>query len=63
VLRLEVLWRPVLPTELTYGLDRAGTAVALGLAVAAAGLVVRGGGRSALGEARAAAIAEGGDRR
>ena len=61
VLRLEVLWRPVLPTELTYGLDRAGTAVALGLAVAAAGLVVRG--RSAQGEARAAAIAAGGGRR
>jgi hypothetical protein len=63
VLRLEVLWRPVLPTELTYGLDRAGTAVALGFAVAAAGLVVWGSGRSVLGEARAAAIAEGGDRR
>ena len=61
VLRLEVLWRPVLPTELTYGLDRAGTAVALGLAVAAAGLVVRG--RSAHGEGRAAAIAAGGGRR
>jgi hypothetical protein len=42
VLRLEVLWRPVLPTELAYGLDRGGTALALGLVVAAAGLVVWG---------------------
>ena len=63
VLRLEVLWRPVLPTDVSYGLDRAGTAVALGLAVAAAGLVVWASGRSAQGEARAAAIAAGGPRR
>jgi hypothetical protein len=63
LLRLEVLWTPVLPTELSYGLDRAGTAVALGLAVAAAGLAVWGTGRSAMGEARAAAIAAGGGRR
>ncbi len=63
VLRLEVLWRPVLPTELSYGFDRAGTALALGLAVAAAGLAVWGSGRSPVGEARAAAIAGGGGRR
>jgi hypothetical protein len=40
VLRLSVLWTPVLPTELNASLDRALTALALGFAVGAAGLVV-----------------------
>jgi hypothetical protein len=44
LLRIDVLWKPVLPTALAYGLDRAGTALALALAVAAAVLVVQGGG-------------------
>jgi hypothetical protein len=44
LLRIDVLWKPVLPTGLSYGLDRAGTALALALSVAAAALVVQGGG-------------------
>ena len=44
VLRLAVLWKPVLPTAWPANLDRAGTALALGLAVAAAAAVVVGGG-------------------
>jgi hypothetical protein len=44
LLRIDVLWKPVLPTGLAYGLDRAGTALALALAVAAAVVVVQGGG-------------------
>ncbi|HLM63711.1 MAG TPA: hypothetical protein VK306_05400 [Acidimicrobiales bacterium] len=36
LLRLGVLWKPVLPTALPDGVDRAGTVLALGLAVAAA---------------------------
>jgi hypothetical protein len=43
-LRLSVLWKPVLPTDLPYALDRGVTAVALGLSLAAAGLVAWGGG-------------------
>jgi hypothetical protein len=43
-LRASVLWTPVLPTGLPYALDRAVTALALGLSVAAAGLVVWSGG-------------------
>jgi hypothetical protein len=43
-LRLTVLWKPVLPTDLPYALDRGFTAVALGLALAAGGLVAWGGG-------------------
>jgi hypothetical protein len=43
-LRATVLWMPVLPTELPYALDRAVTALALGLSVAAASLVVWSGG-------------------
>jgi hypothetical protein len=39
-LRLTVLTRPVLVTDLSPDLDRAGTAVALGLALAAAALLV-----------------------
>ncbi|HYZ98262.1 MAG TPA: hypothetical protein VE575_05885 [Acidimicrobiales bacterium] len=41
LLRIEVLLRPVLPTDLAPGLDRAGTVVALGVAVAAAVHAVR----------------------
>ena len=37
---IDVLWMPVLPTDLPAGLDRALTAAALGLAVAGAGVVV-----------------------
>jgi hypothetical protein len=44
LLRIEVLWKPVLPTGLPYGLDRAGTVLALALAAGAAVLVVQGGG-------------------
>jgi hypothetical protein len=44
VLRANVLWTPVLPTELPAGLDRAVTALALGLAVGSAALVVWSGG-------------------
>ena len=40
LLRAEVLWTPVLPTDLPAALDRALTALALGLSVAAAGLIV-----------------------
>jgi hypothetical protein len=40
VLRIDVLWKPVLPTGLAYGADRAGTALALGLAAAAAVVTV-----------------------
>ncbi|HEY8523653.1 MAG TPA: hypothetical protein VIL48_01735 [Acidimicrobiales bacterium] len=43
-LRLEVLWKPVLPTTLPANLDRAGTALALALAAGAAALVVASGG-------------------
>ena len=42
-LRLPVLWKAVLPTGLPFAVDRAGTALALGLAVAAAALVVHSG--------------------
>jgi len=56
LLRIEVLWKPVLPTGLPYGLDRAGTVLALALAAAAAVLVVQSGGlllrRPARAEAR-----------
>ncbi len=40
LLRAEVLWTPVLPTELPASVDRATTALALGLCAAAAGLIV-----------------------
>jgi hypothetical protein len=68
VLRLAVLWKPVLPTVLDAGLDRAGTALSLGLAVAAAGLVVWGSGvaiqdHEIEDQAGAAATVAGGDRR
>jgi hypothetical protein len=76
LLRLEVLWTPVLPTVLDAGLDRAGTALGLGLALAAAGLVVWGSGIALMEgeqapaldpenekEAGAAATVAGGDRR
>jgi hypothetical protein len=43
-LRLDVLWKPVLPTTLPANLDRAVTALAFALAVAGAGLIVWGGG-------------------
>jgi hypothetical protein len=39
-LRLPVLWKPVLSTVLPPNVDRAGTAVAVGLAVGAAAVVV-----------------------
>ena len=61
VLRADVLWKPVLPTDLPYNLDRACTALALGLSVAAAGLVVWSG-ELAFGARRVtAATAGGGD--
>jgi hypothetical protein len=47
VLRASVLWTPVLPTEAPWALDRAVTALALGLSAAAAGLVVWSGGLAA----------------
>jgi hypothetical protein len=48
VLRASVLWTPVLPTDLPFALDRAATALALGLAAAAAGLVAWAGGVTGL---------------
>jgi hypothetical protein len=44
VLRLDVLSKPVLPTALDASVDRAGTTLALALALASAGLVVWGSG-------------------
>ena len=44
VLRASVLWMPVLPTDMPWALDRAVTALALGVSLAAAGLVVWSGG-------------------
>ncbi len=44
ILRASVLWMPVLPTEVPEALDRTVTALALGVSVAAAGLVVWSGG-------------------
>lgn len=41
--RTSVLWKAVLPTDLAPNLDRAGTAVVIGLAVASAVLAVRSG--------------------
>lgn len=41
--RYSVLSKAVLPTELSFNLDRAGTAVVIGVAVAAAALLVRSG--------------------
>jgi hypothetical protein len=63
VLRAATLWKPVLPTELPYALDRAGTALAMGLAAAAAGLVVWAGGVRMPTSAEPVAIVEGGGRR
>lgn len=73
LLRVDVLWTPVLPTELPFAFDRAVTAAALGLAVVAAALAVWGsttlgaspaaaGGSSATGEAAAPDRAEGAGR-
>jgi hypothetical protein len=62
VLRAEVLWKPVLPTDLPANLDRGLTALALGLAVAGAGLVVWSGGL-AVPRRAAVATAGGGDPR
>jgi hypothetical protein len=47
IYRIRVLLEPVLPTDWPYGLDRFGTALALGLAVGAAVLAVRSGGLGA----------------
>ncbi len=44
VLRIDVLWMPVLPTDLPAGIDRAVTALSLGLAAAAAAVIVWSGG-------------------
>src|SRR5690606_36356973 len=74
LLRVDVLWAPVLPTELPAAFDRAVTAASLGLAVAAAALAVWGGatlgaspvaagGRSATDEAAAPDGAEGAEHR
>ena len=43
VLRIQVLIEPVLPTELSFNLDRAGTVLAIGASAAAALLAVRSG--------------------
>ncbi len=40
LLRVSVLWKPVLPTDLPDGVDRAITALALGLALAGAAVIV-----------------------
>ena len=42
--RIAVLFEPVLPTNISYNTDRAGTAIAIGAGVAAAVLAVRSGG-------------------
>jgi hypothetical protein len=69
LLRLEVLSTPVLPTVLDPWVDRAGTTLALALALASAGLVVWGSGlvlpddHGAEAETGAAATAAGGVRR
>jgi hypothetical protein len=44
VLRLDMLSKPVLPTVLDAWVDRAGTTLAVALALASAGLVVWGSG-------------------
>jgi hypothetical protein len=44
ILRIDVLWMPVLPTDLPAGLDRAVTALAVGVATAAAAVIVWTGG-------------------
>jgi hypothetical protein len=62
-LRLDVLWKPVLPTTLPYNLDRAVTAVAFALALAGAGLIVWGGGLSLPKMTRAVATSGGGEPR
>lgn len=43
ITRSSVLWKAVLPTDLAPGLDRAGTAMVIGLAVGAAIVVIRSG--------------------
>jgi hypothetical protein len=63
VLRISVLWKPVLPTVLDAGIDRAGTAVAAGLAVAAAGLVLWGSGLPAPSAAADGASTDDGEHR
>jgi hypothetical protein len=50
LLRLEVLWTPVLPTAVPYTVDRGLTAVALGLAAAGAVLVAWSGGLAGAGD-------------
>ena len=44
LLRVEVLWMPVLPTDLPAGVDRAVTALAIGVAAASAAVIVWSGG-------------------
>ncbi|MGH9227285.1 MAG: hypothetical protein ACRD07_00920 [Acidimicrobiales bacterium] len=69
LLRLDVLTKPVLPTVLDAWLDRAGTTLALGLALASAGLVIWGSGVVVTdgyeneSEAGTAVTVAGGDRR
>jgi hypothetical protein len=66
LLRLAVLTKPVIPTALDPGLDRAATVLALGMAVAAAGLVVWSGGSATPHEDEAevgTAVTVGGGRR
>jgi hypothetical protein len=43
ILRYDVLLQPVLPTNLSFNLDRTGTVLAIGAAVAASVLAVRSG--------------------
>lgn len=59
VLRASVLWTPVLPTDLPWALDRAATALGLGLSVAAVGLVVWTGGLAAAPPSRIGTSGEG----
>ncbi len=44
LLRIDVLWMPVLPTDLPAGVDRAVTALAIGVAAASAAVIVWSGG-------------------
>ena len=53
LLRAEVLWTPVLPTDLPFAVDRAVTALALGVPVGAAAVVVWAGGLAAVPDGHA----------
>jgi hypothetical protein len=59
VLRASVLWKPVLPTDMPEGFDRAVTALAIGVSVASAALVVWSGGLASRASTPRAAAGDG----